>query len=176
MRAGSLAVNAFACRKVLRSVTYAATIRPRKRLRGALMTTLSLSVLYGVAFSTFISFAAQAACSLPGKWHAVAIAVGTEDQRGASTVVTGCRFTIANNGNIRGTCRAKVLDQGTFNYTLSGNLKADSNCELSGVWQVQDFPQAVVLAGFASEKHAAFAAARGGNSPFQVRNVTMIKD
>jgi hypothetical protein len=146
-------------------------------IAGANMTKLSRTLLGGVVISVFtgLPFAAQAACSVAGKWRAMPIAVGTEDQPGAGSLASGCQLTIAKNGDFSGTCRSNVLFSGVSNTTVSGNLTANSKCELSGVWQSPGVADAVVLDGYVSQDFAVFTAVRG-NPAFQVRKVTLIKE
>ena len=139
------------------------------------MGKISQVVLCAVLASGFAG-PSYAACSLAGKWHSLMIAAGTNNQNGSGSVVAGCRLTIKANGTFSGTCIDQGLGQAaSSSTTVSGTLKTNAKCEMSGVWKVPTFPDAHVLAGFASADSAAFTAVRGSPA-FQVRSVNMMRD
>jgi hypothetical protein len=123
---------------------------------------------------TALSVAADAACSLTGKWHSLMVAPGAQNQNGAGTVVGGCRLTITATGHFTGTCESQALGDVVKSNNVSGTLKTNAKCEMSGVWRVPGFPDANVLVGFASGNLAAFTAVRG-TTAFQIRSVILIK-
>jgi hypothetical protein len=133
-------------------------------------------VVLCAAFVSGFAAPSYATCSLPGKWHTVTIAAGTNNQPGSATLVAGCRITIKATGNLTGTCIDQALGQSAPSSTnVSGTLKTNAKCEMSGVWKAAGSPDAAVLAGFASGDSATFTAVRGSPA-FQVRSVSMMRD
>jgi hypothetical protein len=138
------------------------------------MTKISQIALCAIMTSSFAA-PSYALCSLTGKWHSVAVAAGTNNQVGAGTLSVGCRLTIKTNGQMTGTCVSQSLGQPAVSTVMSGTLKTDAKCEISGVWKAPGFQDSIVIAGFAKDDLAIFAAVRG-DPPFQVRSVSMIRE
>ena len=139
------------------------------------MARISQVVLCAAFVSSFAA-PSYAACSLAGKWHTVTLAAGTGGQPGSATLAAGCRITIKANGSLTGTCIRQALgDAASSSTNVSGTLKTNAKCEMSGVWKAAGSPDAHVLAGFASGDSATFTAVRGSPA-FQVRSVSMMRD
>jgi hypothetical protein len=128
-----------------------------------------IAILAAAAFTT----AAQAAnCGLVGKWHySNLIAFGS------GQAIADCSIVIKPNGAFTGQCDSWTLGQAATSGGITGSIKADRKCDLSGFTHTAGFSDVTIRGGHVRGTVATFIGTRGDtNSPTNVRLVTLVKE
>ncbi len=126
-----------------------------------------------IAVSAIIGFApmASAACSLPGAWRMLA-----SYDSSSFVGVVACKINIAVSGKFTGTCQAYNVGQaGVSAGSVAGTFSLNAQCDLSGSFTPAGFPVNTIKAGHINGVSGAAIATRGGNTPTQVRMITLVK-
>jgi hypothetical protein len=114
---------------------------------------------------------AEAACALRGKWH-IGFAAGNADHDAA----LDCKVTIKANGTYSGACVAYTSGEAKTQGTVTGRLRANSACVVTGSFKPSGRPGTVFRTGFLSGPHGYVVGTRGDiNAPNQVRLGILIK-
>jgi hypothetical protein len=132
------------------------------------------SAIIALLATAGLAATAQAApnCGLTGKWH-----YDNFLAYGPGQGIADCSLTIKPTGVFTGTCSSWTLGQASSHGAVSGKIKADRNCNLSGFTRSPGLPDVTIRGGHVRGTTAMFVGTRGSaNSPTNVRLVTMIKE
>jgi hypothetical protein len=90
-------------------------------------------------------------------------------------LVGNCNYKIKHGGQYTGTCVLTSVGSSQHSTTVSGQLKTNAKCQISGFMSVPGFANSTVQGGVLRGTKAVFTAVRG-DPAIQVRVVTLFKN